>query len=352
MDLSNILLFIGAIVLLIIIHEIGHFVAALIFGIEVEEFGIGFPPRAVGLFTWRGTLFSLNWIPLGGFVRPKGENDPDVPGGLAAANPWVRIAVLLAGPLANLLTAVILYAFIFNQAGVPDPTRIEIVGVDDNSPAAAVGLQAKDIILSINEVEINSAEILQKSISENLGQEISLLYLRGDNTGEVSLVPRENPPPGEGAIGIFYNSPTIPISLVESIPMGAQAVYFQIREIVLLPGRLIEGSIAPEQARLVGYKGMYDLYTSVREVEAESETPVGINTLAFFSWISVSLGLLNLFPIPAVDGGRILFTLPEILFRRRIPTNYENAINLVSFMVLILLMVYINIQDFVNPAEF
>ena len=264
----------------------------------------------------------------------------------------MRIAVLLAGPLANLLTAVILYAFIFNQAGVPDPTRIEIVGVDDNSPAAAVGLQAKDIILSINEVEINSAEILQKSISENLGQEISLLYLRGDNTGEVSLVPRENPPPGEGAIGIFYNSPTIPISLVESIPMGAQAVYFQIREIVLLPGRLIEGSIAPEQARLVGYKGMYDLYTSVREVEAESETPVGINTLAFFSWISVSLGLLNLFPIPAVDGGRILFTLPEILFRRRIPTNYENAINLVSFMVLILLMVYINIQDFVNPAEF
>src|SRR4030043_1422295 len=101
--------FIFALGALIFIHEFGHFIACKLLKIEVEEFGFGYPPRALKLFTLGGTKFTLNWIPFGGFVRPKGENDPSIAGGMAAASPWKRIAVLLAGPTMNLLTAVILF---------------------------------------------------------------------------------------------------------------------------------------------------------------------------------------------------------------------------------------------------
>ncbi len=104
-SLLRILEFILALGLLIFLHELGHYIASKLFKIEVEEFGFGFPPRAVKLFQFRETEFTLNWIPFGAFVRPKGENDPEVPGGMAAAKPLVRFAVLLGGPLMNLLTA-------------------------------------------------------------------------------------------------------------------------------------------------------------------------------------------------------------------------------------------------------
>ena len=107
---------------------------------------------------------------------------------------------------------------------------------------------------------------------------------------------------------------------------------------------------------MVGYKGMYDLYENFREADEvatiEAESTAGLNTVYFFASISISLGLINLFPIPALDGGRIMFALPEIIFRKRIPQNAENIINFVSFAMLILLMLYINIQDFVNPVDF
>src|SRR5512139_2428393 len=105
-DITGLLIFILAIVALIIVHEFGHFLASRLLGVEVEEFGLGFPPRLLTMFVAGGTKFTLNAIPLGGFVRPKGENDPSVPGGLAAASPWVRLVVLFAGPLMNLLVGV------------------------------------------------------------------------------------------------------------------------------------------------------------------------------------------------------------------------------------------------------
>ncbi|HLF89621.1 MAG TPA: M50 family metallopeptidase [Anaerolineales bacterium] len=353
---NGLLLFIGAIVLLIIIHEFGHFLAAKLFGVEVEEFGLGFPPRAVKLFTFGGTIYSLNWIPLGGFVRPKGENDPTVPGGLAAANPWVRIAVFAAGPLANFLAAIILFAVIFVRAGVPDISQILIIGVDENSPAAMAGLQPGDIITEMNNDPITSPEKLQRAVAQNTGKEALITYLRGDQTGQTTLTPRENPPPGEGSMGILYSHPTVQVGAFQAIGMGSVALYDQVMQILTLPGRVIQGTIAPENARLVGYKGMYDIYQGFREADVaatvEEEPSAGLNTLYFFASISISLGLLNLFPIPALDGGRIMFALPEIIFRKRIPQNAENIINFVSFALLLLLMLYINVQDFVNPADF
>jgi len=143
------LVFVGVFAGVVLIHELGHFVAARLLKVDVEEFGIGLPPRALTLFRWKGTAFTLNWLPLGGFVRPKGENDPSVEGGLAASNPWVRLGVLFAGSFMNLLAGVLVNSMLFAQMGVPDMTSVMLYEVSPNSPAEQAGLQAEDLILDI-----------------------------------------------------------------------------------------------------------------------------------------------------------------------------------------------------------
>jgi len=121
--------FIAGLAVLIVIHELGHFFAARMLKVDVDEFGIGFPPRLITLFRAWGTQFSINWIPLGGFVRIKGENDPAVEGGMAAANPWVRLTILLAGPMANIAVGVALAIFFIYTLGEPVLERVQIQGV-------------------------------------------------------------------------------------------------------------------------------------------------------------------------------------------------------------------------------
>jgi len=350
--MTSILEFVAPIVLLIIIHELGHFIACKLFNVEVEEFGLGFPPRAVRLFEAGGTIYSLNWLPLGGFVRPKGENDPTIEGGLAAATPWKRIAVFAAGPIMNIGAAILLYGLLFAQLGKPDVSRVLIYGVDENSPAESAGLLAGDIIKQINDVEIVNSAILVEQVALNLDKETDLTLLRDDTIVVTSLVPRSNPPAGRGAMGIQYGNPMVSVTSAEAIVAGGQAALEQAKLIFTIPSMLVRGALQPSDARLLGYKGMYDMYQSVKETEVPSGTSSAVNSLGFFAMISLSLGLINLMPIPAVDGGRILFALPEILFRKRIPTDYENIINFVSFSLLIILMIYINVQDFVNPVQF
>lgn len=344
--------FIIALAALIIVHELGHFVAAKLCHIKVHEFGIGFPPRLARLFKLGETEFTINWIPLGGFVRPSGENDPSVPNGLAAANPWARLFVLAAGPAMNLLAALALYSIIFLQIGRPDLNTVQIMEVSAGSPADLAGLLPSDIVLQVNGEPINSSEELRDLIYANLGKTLVIVYQRGEVEQSTSLVPRD-PPPADGAIGIAMGHPSLPINAPEAVWYGGRALYDQVSALLSFPGRLLRGEVSADQGRLVGYKGMFDIYTEVREADAspDSVLPAGVNTLSFFASISASLAILNLLPIPALDGGRILFTLPEILFRKRVPAVYENAINLVGLALLLLFVVYINLQDFLNPIS-
>ena len=343
--------FVGALAALIIIHELGHFFASRLLGVEVEEFGLGFPPRILTLFTAGGTRFSLNLIPLGGFVRPKGENDPSVPGGLAAASPWVRLAVLSAGPLANLAVGVILYALIFTRVGMPITNQVLVVEVAENSPAQQAGLLPGDLIVRVNEVEVDSMQALQSEISANLEKPTELAYQRDGQVHETTLVPRSSPPPNQGAIGIVMGNPTQAISIAAAIPLGIQAVGDHASQLLAFPVRMLRGETSPEEGRLVGLKGMFDIYQEVRQDEPTAAVPAGVTVMSFFAAITISLGVLNLLPIPALDGGRIMFVLPEILLRRRIPPQYENVINIVSFALLLMLLLYVNLQDFINPIS-
>jgi regulator of sigma E protease len=354
--LSNIGLFVVALASLILLHEFGHFTVSKLFGVQVEEFGIGFPPRLATLFEWRGTKYTLNWILLGGFVRTKGENDTEVIGGLAAASPWVRISVLFAGPAMNFLAGIVIFAIIFLRLGIPGSGPVQIATVEPDSPAAQAGLQVDDLLVMVNDIEITGMEQIQNIIYHNLGKAIRITYERQGIQSEVTLIPR-NPPPPEGAIGISMFNPNPPqkVSIFQALGLGVDTLYYQVTEILKLPGRWLSGSSNPEETRLVGYKGMYDIYSYMRASDEEArqaDSPLaGVNTLAFFGMITISLGLLNLFPLPALDGGRILFTLPEIILRRRIPAEFENLVNLVGFALLILALIYFNIQDFISPIQ-
>jgi regulator of sigma E protease len=298
-----------------------------------------------------GTLFTLNWLPLGGFVKIKGEGDTSIPDGLARANPWKRLVVYFSGPMMNLLLGVALYALMVSQIGMADFSKVLILDIASSSPAEAAGLQEGDLLLDINGRQIDSMNTIHEVISANLGQDIQVTFERQGQETTVTLVPRPNPPEGEGAIGIVMGNPTVPISWFEALPMGAVSTANHSIALVTLPAQVIKGAISPEEARPVGYKGMYDIYQNVQEQELVPGAPQSLNIIWFFTTITISLGILNLLPIPALDGGRILFILPEILFRRRIPIEIQNLVNMISFTIMILLFFYINYLDFVNPVQ-
>ena len=351
MTIQLIFEFILALGALIFVHEFGHFIACKLLKIDVEEFGFGYPPRLVKLFELGGTKFTLNWIPFGGFVRPKGENDPTLPGSLAAASPWKRITVYLAGPIMNLLTAVILFMAIYGIIGqLPDRNRVQLVEIAPNSPAEEAGLQAGDILVNVGGVDIHSLDTVRSVIYSHLGMPLDVTYERDGVTNEVTVTPLTDPG-DSGAVGIYMSYPMVSYTIWRAIPESVTSLYEYGRELTSMLGRIISGQSSAPEGRLVGLKGMYDIYASMREAPSASGVPQAVSALAFVASISISLGVMNLLPIPALDGGRILFTLPEIIIRRRIPAKYEMVVNFVSFALLILLMLYINLQDFINPVK-
>nr|HMN62413.1 site-2 protease family protein [Anaerolinea sp.] len=178
---------------------------------------------------------------------------------------------------------------------------------------------------------------------------------RGGETIPTHAVPRSKPPEGEGAIGIIMTSPVKPVTWGQALPLALRDTYQQARTLLATPIMLIRGQVPADQARLVGPKGMYDIYSLVRsEDQADATTTPNaapIRTLSLLATISIALGITNLLPIPALDGGRILFVLPELIFRKRVPARYENMIHLIGFATLIVLMLIITAQDIINPIQ-
>ena len=353
---------------MIFVHELGHFIGARWAGIEVEEFGFGLPSyKLATLFTWQGTEFTIHALPLGGFVRPKGENDPNVPGGYGAASPWKRLVVLVAGPLMNLLTAIVVFSVLIAYEGMPISGKVKIDTVADNSPAQQANIQAGDILVSVNGQEVTDIQPAIDIIRANLDKPVEMVFDRNGEMVTITATPLSSRTSQEGALGVGLTYPTRPATFLESISGGASVTALQAATIVYLPIALIQGAIAPDQARLVGFKGIYDLFnfsvkedvtsrqeaaTQVQAAPSGTSAPKPTNfTLNLIGILSVSLGVFNLFPIPALDGGRILFTLPEILFKKRIPAEWENMVNGIAMLLLIGLMLFVNIMDFVNPAQ-
>lgn len=355
--MSSILWTVGAFFLvltpIILVHELGHFIAARLSNIRVEEFGLGFPPRAITLFKRNGTIYSLNWIPLGGFVRPAGEDDPTIEDGLAAASIRARLFTLSAGAGANFLLALVIFWVAFMIG--PPVRQVAIPAVIAGSPAEAAGIQAGDVIVRVNgRVVDDDSSIVVEEVSSSAGVPVEFLLLRNGEQISISVTPRL---PGEydaeedGPTGISLilesTGENISVGPVRSLVRSVETIYDIIARTLQAPVMLIRGQISPSEARPVSVVGISQLAGLAAEETAVNQDLFPI--LWFTGIISVALGFTNLLPIPALDGGRIMFVLVEAVRGRRIEPEREGMVHLIGMLVLLGLMVLIIIQDIVNP---
>lgn len=337
---------------MVFVHELGHFVTAKLAGIKVEEFGVGFPPRLWAVR--RGeTEYSINLLPLGGFVRLLGEEDPTEPRSFARAPKLARTVVLVAGSTMNIVMAVLLFAGAF-MAGYPAVVRsdVTIEGTAPGSPAAQAGLRAGDVIRAVNGLPVATSDDLVRLTRQNVGQPVTLAVERGAQTVTVQVVPRADPPPGEGALGIqIANRHAVvePRSLPpgEALARGAsQAVQMAVFTLYV-PVLVLQNVLPAEVARPVGPIGIYQVASQA--VEETMQSGWWFPPLWTGGVLGVGLAVANLLPIPGLDGGRLLFVLIEAIRGRRIDPRREGLVHLVGMVMLLTLVLFISYRDLVAP---
>jgi len=343
---------------LVLVHELGHYFVAKFFKIKVEEFGFGFPPRVFGKKIGE-TIYSINLLPIGGFVKLYGEDDAgggsikvqsskfkvqseDESRAFYARPLWQRITVVVAGVVMNFLLAVVLISTLFATVGVAVPTENVLVNeVQSGSPAEISGIKAKDEILTVNSKDIKSSEEFIKIVDEFSGKEISLLILRGSEEIEISLTPRTEVPEGEGPIGVVITSIQIKkYSWLEAPFYGTLEALNFSRLIVTGLGGLVADLVTTGKVPegVAGPVGVAQLTGVVVQ-----NGPVA--TLWFVSLLSLNLAVLNILPIPALDGGRFFFQIIELVTRKKVSPRYEGYAHAAGLVILLSLMVLITVFD-------
>ncbi|MEP6469043.1 MAG: M50 family metallopeptidase [Chloroflexota bacterium] len=361
--------FLVVLVLLVLVHEFGHFIVAKRAGITVQEFGIGFPPRITSI-VWRGTRYSLNWIPLGGFVKMLGEDgdreaqkmrerglseaavDKAMAGAFNRKPIWVRMAVLLAGVVMNFILAGALFSIVVGLPQVAPRGGLVIEDIQARSPAQAAGLQPGDVILSADGRTFMVPSDLTAYVRGQAGHKVSLQIRRDGAIEQVSVKPRPvteaEANRGIGAVGFSWSPerleelPPIAQNALQALSIGfggdgATGLALQ------LPGALSDAvggllGLNPDAGQAVGPIGIAEQTGRVLE------GPL-VGMLYFVGILSLNLAVLNVLPFPPLDGGRILVVVIEAVRRRKLPAEREALIYLTGFMVLIALVILISIQD-------
>jgi regulator of sigma E protease len=366
----TILVFVLVLGVLVFVHELGHFMVARWHGIKADEFGFGFPPRIAGFVkddrTGRyrlvsgnesvespHTVYSLNWIPLGGFVKIKGEDrgsasDKD---SFAGRSAWTRIKVLGAGVVMNFILAWLLFSVVL-MLGFPqqiDPaargqygkTDVQILQIQPGSPAEAVGLKAGDILLRLDAVPVTTLSTVTDYIGMHRGQPIDITVRRGDRELTLSGTPRLEAPAGQGALGIsFSETAVVRYPWYRALPLGFEQTYIKTREIFVALGTMVAGFFTGVESEvdIAGPVGIVSLTKEMSEL--------GLAYLLYFAAIlSINLGIINALPIPALDGGRILFVLIEKIKGSPVSPRVEGYVHQIGFILLILLMLLVTFYD-------
>ncbi|MBI3274263.1 MAG: site-2 protease family protein [Candidatus Colwellbacteria bacterium] len=353
-----ILIFFLALVLLVLVHELGHFFTAKLLNMKVEEFGFGFPPRLFG-FKKGETLYSFNLLPLGGFVRILGEegdtkNDPR---SYASRPAWQRSVVLISGVAMNFFLAVLIF-WVTYTIGFPmtlgkdtnvhaSNVSVQIVDVAKGSPASIAGLRQGEQIVSVRPVSygeataVTSVEILQNVIEKNKGNNVMFTLIRDGTRVEKEVAVRLHPPTGEGATGIILAS----VGLVrfpwyeafgKAIITSGQMFYGMLHGLALFVSNLLwSGNVIGDISGPVGIASMVGQFYQL-----------GFSyLLAFLGFISINLSVLNILPIPALDGGRLFFVGVEKLKGSPLKAKTEQRIHAAGFALLLSLIVLITIRD-------
>ena len=342
-----ILLFLIGLGMVVFVHELGHFVTAKLSGVKVEEFGLGFPPKLLSIKRG-GTVYSLNAIPLGGFTKMVGEEDPSHPQSLANQKRPIRILILSAGSLMNLLLPLLLFSIALMVPHNLPVGEVVITSVAPDSPAARAGLEQGDVFLKINGRAVQNTFDLHRNTTLNLGQEITLeMKKSGGITSTVKLVPRWKPPPPQGAMGVGISMPEITI-IRESEPFWRaipQGVVECAETFVLFKNEIIKWIIGATSPQITGPVGIAQM---TGEFVRAGFSPL----LQFAAFLSINLGIINLFPLPALDGGRIVFVLLEWVRRgKRILPKTEGLIHLIGFAMLIGFILLVTYQDIIRIMD-
>ncbi|MCX6785539.1 MAG: site-2 protease family protein [Candidatus Komeilibacteria bacterium] len=354
----TIIVFILILSLLIFVHESGHFLTARQAGIKVEEFGFGFPPRIWGKKKG-GTIYSLNWIPLGGFVKIKGENGEDRqdPDSFGHQGFWVKSLVLAAGVLMNVVLAFILLSFGFmfglpqaldnsdlNQPYVKD-VKVQIIAVVKDSPAEQAGIKANDQIVSLGRQEVKNQDQVLTYIKEHQSEAIALSVTEEGRLKEFSVKPAEvSGYPGGKALGLNI----VQVGLVK---YGFWASWYH--------GAIVTGLLLVKI--ILAFYGLLKNLIMGAGVAADLSGPVGVAVLTgqvvglgfayviqFAAMLSLNLAVINFFPFPALDGGRFLFLVIEKIRRKPNNQKIENLIHNLGFSLLMLLVVFITYRDLLH----
>jgi len=342
--LLNGLLIIPVLAVLILVHEIGHFVAARSVGVKVEEFGIGIPPRLKG-WTRNGVIWSINWIPFGGFVRVKGEdaNDTD-PGSMNTKGPLQRAFFLVAGSAMNILLVVLLMGLVVALQGRPLPSNDAIIiGVEPNSPAAQAGLEAGDRFVSIDGVPVERGDEIREVALASPGQSLPVVVERDGVVVETSVTPRSEVTETQGPTGVrlSFEPRFEPVPATQVVPLAISESWNLAALTVDTLRMLVTG-----EAPWSGVAGPFGMGQGLSETLDISPLPFWVTLARFTAVLSINLAILNLLPLPALDGGRLLFVLVEILRGgRRIAPEREGLVHLAGFVILIGLMLVITFAD-------
>ena len=312
----------------------------------------------------RPTEYSINMIPLGGYVRMLGEEDPTDPGSFASKSKRVRLAVLAAGSLMNLALAVVLFTFT-SMSGVPEPVmgtnlageeapvaQTVITQVVPDAPADQAGLEEGDILLGTESVDFNHIGDLIHYVNSNKGNEITLVVQRDGDTLTAALTPRQNPPEGQGAmgVGISYDgieNNRVYYPLSTAMVRGVTQTGEYIGLVFYMPIAIMRDIIPAEAARPTGPVGIYQQTGSA--VNAAVEMDWWFPILWLTAILSTALAVTNLLPLPALDGGRIMFIIVEALRGKRIAPEKEGAIHFIGLALLLTLMIVISYYDVSNP---
>jgi regulator of sigma E protease len=341
MIVVTIIIFLLILGLLIFVHELGHYVSARMVGVKVEEFGIGYPPRIFGIR--RGeTLYSLNIIPLGGFCKLLGEENPEEPRSLASKGKLARLFVLGSGSFMNAVLPIVLLTIAFMIPRQVAVGEVLIEEVAPNSPAAEVGLGSGDTIVSINGNEVrNIGEVIYET-HLSLGEQTAIEILGDDGSlRNVDLVPRWDPPEGEGPMGVALSLTNVyevseSYPFWEAVPKSASTL---VQTFELLRNE-VRSWFAQGGAPEVGGP------VAIFQLTGEANEAGPSYLLQFAAFLSLNLAIINLFPLPALDGGRIVFVFLEIARRgKRVSPRTEAMVHLVGFIMLITLMVVITYAD-------
>lgn len=345
--------------ILIVVHELGHFWAARRNGVEVEEFGIGFPPRLFGR-QYKDTLYSINLLPLGGFVKLKGESDSDRrEGSMGAASLWAKTKILLAGVGMNLVAAyVIVLALAWTQLPVVIPEQytvpadeataqdaVVVVDVVEDSAAAAAGLQSGDELRTLQGEDVTSAEVFIDDVAELAPATVEIEILR-DNEPLLKTAELEEAENGAGVLGLqpfdFESKRYTWSAPMVALGVTAQMVGLVFEALGQIGSGLAGGDPGQAADQVAGPVGIVAIIQSLGDLG-----PAYI--LFLMASISVPLAVINALPIPALDGGRLAVILGARALRKQLSENVEAAIHGIGFLALIgllILITYVDIQRF------